>query len=247
MAGRPAFIRIRNLEKGFNGKPVLHGVSLDVFEGETLVIMGGSGDGKSVLLRHMNGLLQADKGEVWVADRMLNDLTEDELFDIRLQFAMVFQLGALFDSLTVAENLSYPLIEHTEMTAEQMHTRVTELLAMVGLENTQALYPAELSGGMRKRVALARAIAIKPRAVLYDEPTTGLDPLATQRINELMRDLQRQLGLTSVVITHDLKSAFAVGNRFALLDHGRIRFTGSADDAHNTDDELMREFMRAAF
>jgi len=247
MAGPPALIRIRNLEKGFNGKPVLRGVSLDVFEGETLVIMGGSGDGKSVLLRHMNGLLQADKGEVWVADRMLNDLTEDELFDIRLQFAMVFQLGALFDSLTVAENLSYPLIEHTEMTAEQMRARVTELLAMVGLENTQALYPAELSGGMRKRVALARAIAIKPRAVLYDEPTTGLDPLATQRINELMRDLQRQLGLTSVVITHDLKSAFAVGNRFVLLDHGRIRFTGSADDAHNTDDELMREFMRAAF
>lgn len=247
MAGRPAFIRIRNLEKGFNGKPVLHGVSLDVFEGETLVILGGSGDGKTVLLRHMNGLLQADKGEVWVGDRLLNDLTEEELFGIRLQVAMVFQLGALFDSLTVAENLSYPLVEHTQMSADQMRARVSELLGMVGLDHTEDLYPAELSGGMKKRVALARAIAIRPRTVLYDEPTTGLDPLATQRINGLIRGLQRQLGLTSVVITHDLKSAFAIGDRFILLDRGHIRFTGSADDAHNTDDEMMRDFMRAAF
>ncbi len=244
---RQPFISVRGLHKSFNGKPVLRGVDLDVYEGETLVVLGGSGEGKSVILRHLNGLVAPDAGEVRIGGRLLGGLSEDELYAVRKQVAMVFQLGALFDSLTVYGNISYPLREHTELGEAQMRTRVAELLAMVDLKGTEHLYPAELSGGMKKRVALARAIALEPRAVLYDEPTTGLDPIVTMHINELIRGLQHRLGFTSVVVTHDLKSAFTVGDRFALLDHGRIRFSGSADEVRATGDELMREFLRAAF
>jgi phospholipid/cholesterol/gamma-HCH transport system ATP-binding protein len=243
---RQPFISVRGLCKSFNGKPVLRGVDLDVQEGETLVVLGGSGEGKSVILRHLNGLVAPDAGEVRIGGRLLNELGEDELYEVRKQVAMVFQLGALFDSLTVYGNISYPLREHTTLGEEQMRARVAELLAMVDLRGTEQLYPAELSGGMKKRVALARAIALQPRAVLYDEPTTGLDPIVTMHINELIRGLQRRLGFTSVVVTHDLKSAFAVGDRFALLDQGRIRFSGTADEVRGARDELMREFLRAA-
>ena len=243
---RQPFISVRGLCKSFGGKPVLQGVDLDVYEGETLVVLGGSGEGKSVILRHLNGLVMPDRGEVRVGGRLLNGLSEDELYEVRRQVAMVFQLGALFDSLTVFGNISYPLREQDGMGEERMRARVAELLAMVDLKGTEELYPAELSGGMRKRVALARAIALEPRAVLYDEPTTGLDPIVTLHINQLIRGLQRRLGLTSVVVTHDLKSAFMVGDRFALLDQGRIRFTGTADEVRGTRDELMREFLKAA-
>jgi phospholipid/cholesterol/gamma-HCH transport system ATP-binding protein len=245
MMGRP-YIVVRGLEKSFTGKPVLRGVDLEVNEGETLVVLGGSGEGKSVILRHLNGLLRPDRGEVIIAGHRLNDLSEDDLGEIRLNVAMVFQSGALFDSLTVYENISYPLREHRSMNEAEMQSRVAQLLAMVELRNTERLYPSELSGGMRKRVALARAIAIEPKAVLYDEPTTGLDPITTDKINQLIRNLQQRLGFTSVVVTHDLKSAFVVGNRFALLDQGRIRFTGSAAEVRATSDELMREFLRTA-
>jgi phospholipid/cholesterol/gamma-HCH transport system ATP-binding protein len=159
---------------------------------------------------------------------------------------MVFQLSGLFDSLTVYENVGYTLREHLRLDEGSIRRRVTELLAMVELEGTDGLYPAELSGGMRKRVALARAIANEPKAVLYDEPTTGLDPIVTARINQLIRSLQKRLGFTSVVVTHDLKSAFVVGDRFALLDEGRIRFSGSADEVRSTHDELMSQFVRTA-
>jgi phospholipid/cholesterol/gamma-HCH transport system ATP-binding protein len=240
------FISVRRLHKSFNGKAVLRGVDLDVHEGETLVVLGGSGEGKSVILRHLNGLVTPDEGEVRIGGRLLNGLRENELYAVRKQVAMVFQLGALFDSLTVYGNVSYPLREHSTLSEERIRARVAELLAMVDLSGTEHLYPAELSGGMKKRVALARAIALEPRAVLYDEPTTGLDPIVTVRINELIRSLQRRLGLTSVVVTHDLKSAFAVGDRFALLDHGRIRFSGTADEVRSTGDELMQEFLKAA-
>ena len=241
------YISVRGLHKSFNGKPVLQGVDFDVEEGETLVILGGSGEGKSVILRHLNGLVMPDRGEVRIDGRSLSGLEENELFEVRRRVSMVFQLGALFDSQTVYGNVSYPLREHTKMTQPQIAARVTELLAMVDLEGVERLYPAELSGGMRKRVALSRAIALEPRAVLYDEPTTGLDPIVTMHINKLIRGLQRRFGLTSVVVTHDLKSAFAVGDRFALLDHGHIRFSGNADEVHSTGDELMRAFLKAAF
>jgi phospholipid/cholesterol/gamma-HCH transport system ATP-binding protein len=245
--GTHPYISVHDLHKSFNGKPVLQGVDFDVEEGKTLVILGGRGEGKSVILRHLNGLVTPDRGEVRIDDRSLTGLDENDLFEVRRRVAMVFQLGALFDSQTVYGNISYPLREHTEMTEPQITARVTELLAMVDLEGVERLYPAELSGGMRKRVALARAIALEPRAVLYDEPTTGLDPIVTMHINKLIRSMQQRFGLTSVVVTHDLKSAFAVGDRFALLDHGHIRFSGDAAEVRSTTDELMQQFLRAAF
>ncbi len=245
--GHPGpYISIRGLEKSFNGKPVLRGVNLDVTEGETMVVLGGSGEGKTVMLRHLNGLERPDRGELIVGGHRLNDLGEDQLAEVRKEVAMVFQTGALFDSLSVFDNVSYPLREHHQFDDAAIRRRVRELLEMVGLNNAEHLYPAELSGGMKKRVALARAIALQPRAVLYDEPTTGLDPLVTHRINLMIRGLQQQLGFTSVVVTHDLKSAFMVGDRFALLDQGRIRFTGTADEVRTTRDELMREFVATA-
>jgi phospholipid/cholesterol/gamma-HCH transport system ATP-binding protein len=245
--GDRPFISVRGLCKSFNGKPVLQGVDFDVRAGETLVVLGGSGEGKSVILRHLNGLVEPDRGEVWVDGQSLKGLDEDQLFDVRKKVGMVFQLGALFDSQTVYGNISYPLREHSVLSERQMGERVAELLAMVDLKGTEQLYPAELSGGMKKRVALARAIALEPRGVLYDEPTTGLDPIVTLHINLLIRNLQQRLGFTSVVVTHDLKSAFMVGDRFALLDQGRIRFSGTADEVRSTRDELMREFLKAAF
>jgi phospholipid/cholesterol/gamma-HCH transport system ATP-binding protein len=241
-----SFISVRGLVKSFAGKPVLRGVDLEVREGETVVVLGGSGEGKSVLLRHLNGLERPDAGEVIVAGRRLGELSEDAMAAVRMEVAMVFQGGALFDSLTVYGNVSYPLREHGWKDEAAIARRVGEVLEMVELRGADKLHPAELSGGMRKRVALARAIALQPRAVLYDEPTTGLDPLVTHRINLMIRDLQKQLGFTSVVVTHDLRSAFVVGDRFALLDRGRIRFSGTAEQVRATDDALMREFVNTA-
>jgi phospholipid/cholesterol/gamma-HCH transport system ATP-binding protein len=239
------FIYLRGLEKALGGKPILRGIDLGVWPGETMVLLGGSGEGKSVTLRHLNGLLRPDRGEVVVDGEQLTALGEDALDAIRLKVAMVFQGGALFDSLTVYQNVAYPLREHTKLSEPEMRDRVSELLAMVELSAIERLYPAELSGGMRKRVALARAIALEPRAVLYDEPTTGLDPITTHKISALIRSLQNRLGLTFVVVTHDIKSALVVGDRLALLDNGRIRFTGTVAEARASSDELMREFIAA--
>jgi phospholipid/cholesterol/gamma-HCH transport system ATP-binding protein len=241
----PPFISVRGLEKAFGGNRILRGIDLDIRAGETMVVLGGSGEGKSVMLRHLNGLLRPDRGEVVVDGEHLNRLSEDAFSAVRLKVAMVFQGGALFDSLNVYQNVSYPIREHTKMNEPEMRERVAELLAMVELSGTERLYPAELSGGMRKRVALARAIALQPRAVLYDEPTTGLDPITTHKISALIRSLQDRLGFTSVVVTHDLKSAFMVGDRFALLDNGRVRFIGTTDEARTSRDELMRQFIGA--
>jgi phospholipid/cholesterol/gamma-HCH transport system ATP-binding protein len=244
--GKRPFISIRGLEKSYGAKHVLRGVNLEVMQGETVVVLGGSGEGKTVLLRHLNGLERPDRGDVIVGGYSLNDLDEDQLSVVRKQVSMVFQLGALFDSLTVFENVSYPLREHRAFDEAGISRRVAEVLDMVDLQNAEQLYPAELSGGMRKRVALARAIALQPKAVLWDEPTTGLDPIVTHRINLMIRDLQKRLGFTSVVVTHDLRSAFMVGDRFALLDRGIIRFTGTAEEVRSTRDELMREFVETA-
>lgn len=240
------FISIRRLEKSFGRKQVLRGVDLDVFEGETMVVLGASGEGKTVLLRHINGLERPDRGEIVVDGQSLEDLSEDELDEVRKKVSMVFQLGALFDSLTVFDNVAYPLVEHGWASETKVRERVHEVLDMVELGGVDNLYPAELSGGMKKRVALARALALQPKAVLYDEPTSGLDPLVTHKINLMIRSLQSRLGLTSVVVTHDLKSAFKVGDRFALLDQGRIRFSGNAGEVRSTSDELMREFVITA-
>ena len=240
------FIRCTRLEKTFGGKRVLRGLSLDVLTGETLVILGGSGSGKSVLLKHMNALLRPDAGTVEVDGEAIGALGENELRPVRRKVGMLFQQGALFDSLTVGDNVAYPLREHRLLPRADIPARVREALAMVDLAETEPLMPAELSGGMRKRAALARALVLEPRALLYDEPTTGLDPVVGARINHLIRDLQRRLGLTSVVVTHDLASAFFVADRIAFLHEGTIRFTGTPEAARTATDPRLHEFLTAA-
>jgi phospholipid/cholesterol/gamma-HCH transport system ATP-binding protein len=241
-----SLVRCQNIEKAFGGKPVLQGVSLEVAAGETLVLLGGSGSGKSVLLKHMNGLLRPDAGSVEVDGTALGDLDEDALVPVRRCVSMLFQQGALFDSLTVGDNVAFPLREHEILPEEKIPARVAEVLAMVGLEKAEHLMPSELSGGMRKRAALARALALEPKAVLYDEPTTGLDAVVAAKINHLIRDLQKQLGLTSVVVTHDLGSAFYVADRLAFLYEGRIRFIGTPAEARASTDPPLHEFLTAS-
>jgi phospholipid/cholesterol/gamma-HCH transport system ATP-binding protein len=239
-------IRCKGVTKTFRDKAVLRGIDLDVTSGETLVLLGGSGSGKSVLLKHLNGLLRPDDGSVEVEGARLETLDEEALVPVRRQVSMLFQQGALFDSLSVGENVAFPLREHRMLPPEKIPARVTEALAMVGLEKTERLMPSELSGGMRKRAALARALVLEPRVLLYDEPTTGLDPVVAAKINHLIRDLQRQLGLTSVVVTHDLASAFYVADRLAFLYEGRIRFVGTPDEARATTDAPLHEFLNAS-
>ncbi len=240
---RARFIECRNLYKSFGAKPVLQGINLTVEQGETMVILGGSGSGKTVLLKHMNGLMSPDSGEVFLEGLEISRLEEDELEEARKKVAMVFQGSALFDSLTVSENVAYPLEEHTDGSPGEIRDRVREVLSLVGLDGAGELYPAELSGGMKKRAALARALALNPKGLLYDEPTTGLDPVMTQRINRLIRDLQERLGVTSVVVTHDLESAFAVADRLAFLTAGQIGIVGTRDEIRASADINLHEFL----
>ncbi|MBI2359189.1 MAG: ATP-binding cassette domain-containing protein [Deltaproteobacteria bacterium] len=238
-----AFIECRNLHKSFGDKPVLAGVDLRIDRGETMVILGGSGSGKTVLLKHMNGLMNPESGDVFVEGQEISRLEEEDLRGVRRKVAMVFQSCALFDSLTVAENVAYPLLEHTALAPAEIRERVQEVLSLVDLEGSEELYPAEISGGMKKRAALARALALKPSGLLYDEPTTGLDPIMTHRINRLIRDLQMKLGVTSVVVTHDIQSAFIVAERIAFLQAGRIRFMGTRQEIQRSSDLIVQEFL----
>ncbi len=240
--GEP-FIRFRGIHKSFGDTAVLRGVDLDVEAGQTVVVLGGSGTGKSVLLRHAVGLLIPDRGEVFVDGTAITDLDEDEMLETRKKVGMLFQGGALFDSMSVYENVSFALREHTDWSEARIRERVAEVLGLVELEDVEELMPADLSGGMRKRVALARAIVLAPRAILYDEPTTGLDPITANRINLLIRNLQRRLGVTSVVVTHDIHSAFTVGDRIAFLHEGRIFFDGSVTEAREAKEPLLRNFL----
>lgn len=237
------FIECRDLFKTFGEKPVLQGVNLRIERGETMVILGGSGSGKTVLLKHMNGLINPESGEVFVDGVEISGLEEDGLREVRKRVAMVFQGCALFDSLTVAENVAYPLREHTALSAEAIRERVDEVLSLVDLEGSEELYPAEMSGGMKKRAALARALALRPKGLLYDEPTTGLDPVMTQRINRLICDLQAKLAVTSVVVTHDIQSAFEVADRLAFLQGGQIRFVGTKDEIRASSDLTLHGFL----
>jgi phospholipid/cholesterol/gamma-HCH transport system ATP-binding protein len=243
---RDPFVEFVDVHKAYGSKRVLRGASVKVYRGEVVVIMGGSGTGKSVTLRHMLGLEAPDAGRVIVEEEDITDLPEEELYRVRKKFGMLFQSGALFDSMTVFENVAFPLREHTEMSDDDIARAVREKLELVNLPGSEHLMPVDLSGGMRKRVGLARSIVLDPKVILYDEPTTGLDPITSQTINELIIDLQAKLNVTSVVVTHDIHSAFSVGDRVAFLNEGVFEWIGTMDDARDSDHPKLREFLKAS-
>ncbi|NTV74204.1 MAG: ATP-binding cassette domain-containing protein [Holophaga sp.] len=237
-------IDVSHLSKAFGKLVVLADVNLAVEEGESLVILGGSGTGKTVLLRCIMGLLKPDSGHVAISDKVIQDMTRDQLFEARKEIGMCFQMAALFDSMSVEENVGFALKRHTKMTKGEVLDRVDECLNLVGLKGTNRLRPSELSGGMKRRVGFARAIALKPKILLFDEPTTGLDPVMTDVIGRIIMDLKRELGVTSITITHDLKSAFAIADRIALLFRGQCLAVQKPDDFKVNPNEVIQQFLR---
>ena len=235
-------IQFQDLHKAFDGKQVLTGFTLDVKDGETLVIIGYSGSGKSVALKHVVGLLHPDAGDVTVDGRAVSTLDRPSLAALRREIGFVFQFAALFDSLNVADNVRLGL-ERRGLPADEIAERVREALALVDLTGTDDRYPAELSGGMRKRVGIARAIALRPRYMLYDEPTTGLDPVTSAVMDRLMVRTREHLGVTGVVVTHDMRSAYTVGDRIAMLYEGRIRQVATVEELQQTEDPVVRQFI----
>lgn len=236
-------INIRNVHKCFGSHKVLNGIHFDVYEGETLVIMGGSGCGKSTLLRSLIGLLQPDEGEILIYGKKMIHASEDERNGIRKSFGMLFQGAALFNSLTVGENVALPLKEHTELDDEIIKIIVKVKLELVGLTGFQNLRPYEISGGMKKRVALARAIALDPKIVFYDEPGAGLDPITASVIDHLIMDLSKKLRMTSVVVTHEMKSAFRIADRIVMLQKGKVVAIGTPDEIKNSDHPYVNQFI----
>jgi phospholipid/cholesterol/gamma-HCH transport system ATP-binding protein len=236
-------ISLRDVYKSFGPKHVLNGFSLDVAEGETMIIIGFSGSGKSVAIKHIVGLLEPDSGDVLVDGISIPSLTRRELYQVRARIAYVFQFAALFDSMTVGDNVAMGLRKQGDLTPRQIDARVHESLDMVDLPDVADLAPSELSGGMRKRAGLARAVALRPKYILYDEPTTGLDPVTSAVIDDLMLRMQRQLGVTSIVITHDMHSAYTVGTRIAMLYEGRVRQVGTVREIQQTTDPVVRQFI----
>ena len=235
-------IRFENLHKAFGDKQVLAGLTLEVQDGETMVVIGYSGTGKSVALKHIVGLLDPDAGDVLVDGRAVSTLDRDALNALRREIGYVFQFAALFDSLTVAENVALGL-RRRGLDDDEIAERVTKALALVDLTGAGERYAAELSGGMRKRVGIARAIALRPRYILYDEPTTGLDPVTSAVIDRLMVRTREHLGVTGVVVTHDMRSAYTVGDRIAMLYEGRIRQVGTVAEVQETADAVVRQFI----
>ncbi|MFC1658216.1 ABC transporter ATP-binding protein [Candidatus Omnitrophota bacterium] len=236
-------IEIQDIYKSFNNHRVLDGLSLKIETGKTTVIIGGSGCGKSVMLKHIMGLLKPDKGRLLIDGQDITSLDENKFNRLRLKMGMVFQAGALFDSLTVGDNVGFALIEHGNLPRDEIAGRVRESLSMVGLAGIENLMPAELSGGMKKRVALARAICIKPQIILYDEPTTGVDPITADIINELIKDLHDRLQVTSIAVTHDMTSAYKIADRIAMLYQGKIIACGTPEEIRNTDDPIVHQFI----
>ena len=236
-------IRLREVRRAFGPREVLKGFTLDVRDGETLAIVGPSGSGKSVLLKHVAGLLRPDSGSVFVDDQSVPDLGRRELTRLRRRIGYVFQFAALFDSMTVAENVGMGLRRMPGWDSRRVAGRVAECLALVDLERLGERYPAQLSGGQRKRAGIARAIAPSPKYLLYDEPTTGLDPVTTTVIDRLVLRMSDELGVTGLVVTHDMTSAYRVADRIALLHDGRARFTGTPDEVRVAGDEVLRGFV----
>jgi len=236
-------IKLVDLHKSFGKQKVLDGLDIEIEEGKTTVIIGRSGGGKSVLLKHIIGLLRPDRGQVLIDGVDITKLNDRELNEIRKKFGMLFQESALFDSMTVGENVAFPLREHTSMKEKEIRETVAERLRSVGLTGVEAKIPAELSGGMRKRVGLARAIAMRPQIVLFDEPTTGLDPVMTEAINRLILDTQQSFNLTCVVISHDIRSIFEIGHRIAMLYEGRIIEYGTPEELRASRNPVIVQFL----
>jgi len=240
---RAVVISVKNLVKNFGSRRILNGISLDIYAGETLVVMGGSGCGKSTLLRHLIGSIRPDSGEVWMFDKDIAKANEDELDSIRKRFGMLFQSGALFDSLTVGDNIALPLREHTKLDENVISIIVKMKLELVGLRGFEDLMPSQLSGGMKKRVGLARAIVMDPRIIFYDEPTAGLDPVMTGVVDKLTMDLTRKLDITSVVVTHDMGSVFRIADRIVMLHQGSILQIGTPEEIKNSTNPLVQQFI----
>src|SRR5215470_12473968 len=236
-------IAVRSLAKKIDQQEILRGVNLEVKTGETLVIIGRSGGGKSVLLKHIVGLMEPDAGEIWIQAQNIIGMNERELGKIRKKVGILFQSGALFDSMTVEANIAFPLREAGERDPKVLHTKVAEMLEVMEMEGQEDKMPESLSGGMKKRVGLARSIIRRPSCVLYDEPTSGLDPVVADSINRLIHRLQQRFGMTSVVVTHDMKSAFDVADRIAYLHEGRIYFHGTSVELQQSSDPLIQDFL----
>ena len=238
-----AVISLRQLNITFGTHTVLDNIDLDVYKGETLAVLGPSGTGKSTVLRSMIGLLEPNGGQIFIQGEDVSGLDEDGWNRLRMKMGMVFQYSALFDFLTVGENVAFGLRQHTDKSNEEIQGIVTQMLDLVGLPGTQDLYPAELSGGMKKRVGLARAIAVNPEIVLYDEPTAGLDPIMSRNISRLIKKTQEQLHVTSVLVTHDMQSAFYAADRVAMLYAGNIVAIGTAEEMKNSTNPIVKAFI----
>lgn len=236
-------IKLSNINMSFHGKEILHDINLEVGQGETMVVIGPSGSGKSTILRLIIGLLKPTTGQIWVKDKEISSLSEDALNKIRMDMGMVFQYSALFDSLTVGENVAFGLHEHTSMSEKEIDKIVSRNLRMVGLAQRENVMPNELSGGMKKRVSLARAIAMKPEIMLYDEPTAGLDPIMSGTIDRLIMNTKRMLGVTSVVVTHQMSSAFTIADRIAMIHDGSIIEVGTVEEIKHSENALVQQFI----
>lgn len=240
---RQPIIRVNNLTKNFGARRILNGITLDIYEGETFVIMGGSGCGKSTFLRHLIGSIRPDVGDVEVLGHNLAKASSDQVDEVRKKFGMLFQSGALFDSMNVGDNVALPLREHTKLDESIIQIIVKMKLEMVGLRGFEKLMPSQLSGGMKKRVGLARAIVMDPKIVFYDEPTAGLDPVMTGVIDKLTMDLTKKLHITSVVVTHDMNSVFRIADRIVMLHQGDVLEIGTPDEIRRTKNPIVKQFV----